>query len=232
MKKLVLLCVIAAFGCGNESYTVGSVCEAVTDGEPVAQGGEMSTVWVGCPGCCTGTYIAPTVVLTAAHCGTPDYVGTDERASAEVVLHVPHPNYETHNKGDDMQLLFLDRELDREIAVLGVAQYGKALIQGYGVQRDGTTGELMQGVTTIERFIANPAGIETAFGPDACFGDSGGPLYQDGALVGVTRQASRVSPTDNKIDACGLGGIWTPVVSYQDWLDSEVSNITWVSRCE
>ena len=226
------LCVSACGGWKDESYTVGSVCQAVTEGDPIPEGGERSTVWVGCPGCCTGTYIAPTVVLTAAHCGTPDSVGLGERASANVVLHVVHPDYEVYYKGNDMQLLFLDRELDREIATLGAGEYGLALIQGYGVQRDGTAGELMQGTTEVRRFISNPAGIEIGPGPDGCFGDSGGPLYQDGSLIGVLRQASRVSPTDNIIDSCGVGGIWTPVVTYKEWLDSEVDHLNWNSSCQ
>jgi secreted trypsin-like serine protease len=130
-----------------------------------------------------------------------------------------------------MQLLFLDRELDREVSPLGAADYGLALIQGYGQQRDGSAGELMQGVATIESFLTNPASIRTGSGPDACFGDSGGPLYQDGAVVGVTRQAARAITSDNPIDSCGGGGLWTPVVTYKDWLDSEVGNLQWVSYC-
>jgi len=225
---LLTALVLHVGACGDASHTVGSVCASVVDGASVGQGGEMSTVWVGCPGCCTGTYIAPGVVLTAAHCGNPAQVGT-ETTVGNNILHVPHPDYSfPHN---DIALIFLDRELDRPIATLGAADYGDAVIQGYGVQRDGSKGEIMQASVIIEEFRANPSSIVTDSGADSCYGDSGGPLYQNGIHVGITRQGVSESPTSDPIDACGLGGIYTPTVKHYDWLNSEVANIQWNSTC-
>lgn len=223
------LALVLHVGCGgDESYTVGSVCASVVDGSAVGVGGEMSTVWVGCPGCCTGTYIAPGVVLTAAHCGNPAQVGHDDTVK-DNILHVPHPDYNyPHN---DIALIFLNGELDREIATLGAADYGEAVIQGYGVQRDGSKGTLMQATVIISEFRANPSSIVTSSGPDSCFGDSGGPMYQNGIHVGVTRSGVVHSPTSDPIDACGLGGLYTPTVKYEKWLNGEVAHLNWASSC-
>ena len=228
LSGIILALCLHVGGCGDGEYTVGSVCQSVVDGDAVAQGGEKSTVWVGCPGCCTGTYIAPGVVLTAAHCGNAARVGT-ETTVKDNILHVPHPDYNyPHN---DIALIFLNGELDREIAALGAADYGDAVIQGYGVQRDGNKGELMQTTVFIEEFRANPGSIVTKQGADSCYGDSGGPLYQDGVHVGVVRSGTQASPTDDPIDACGLGGIYTPTVKYANWLNGEVDHLNWVSSC-
>jgi hypothetical protein len=119
--------------------------------------------------------------------------------------------------------------LPREIATLGIADYGTATIQGYGVDEDGVSGILREATTYIESFWA-PNTLVTSPGPDSCFGDSGGPIYQDGAVVGITRSSNTL--THDPADACGYGGRYTIVNGFREWLDSEVEGLNWVGSCE
>jgi hypothetical protein len=49
-------------------------------------------------------------------------------------------------------------------------------------------------------------------------------------VVGITRSSNVL--THDPIDACGHGGRYTIVVSFREWLDSEVEGLTWVGSCE
>lgn len=215
-------------GCGEaDDYTVvRGACAAIVQGSDVGDGPTYSTVQVGNPGSCTGVYIAPGVVLTAAHCGNPAYVRVGNVIRSNI-LYVPHPDYPTDPKGSDLALLFLDGELPSDIARIGIPDYGSALVQGYGT--DGVSAGVLRYATThIESFWA-PNTLVTSPGPDTCFGDSGGPIYQSGAVVGITRSGLPGSPAS--IDACGQGGMYTIIHSHKAWLDSEVDHLNWISSC-
>lgn len=217
-------------GCGEpDPYTVvQSSCSAIVQGE-VVTGSHRSTVHVGEVGQCTGVYIAPTVVLTAAHCGNPAYVMAHDVVRSNI-LYVPHPHYKADTRANDIALVFLDGELPLDIARLGAANYGPAVIQGYGIDENGYFGTLKEAVTDIVEFWA-PNTLVTSQGPDTCYGDSGGPIYQGGIVVGITRSARPNTPT-RSLDACGQGGLYTLVISHREWLDSEVDHLNWTSYCE
>jgi len=235
MKNCILIALALSVGaCGDliedPLYTtVGSACESIVQGRDVTLGPIHSTVEIA-EGGCTGTYIAPGVVLTAAHCGNRAYIQVGDVVRSNI-LYVPHPDFDLSTLTNDLALMFLDGELPIDIATLGVPTYGAALIQGYGMDEFGVSGILREANIFIEAFWA-PNSIMAGQGPDSCFGDSGGPMYQAGNLVGVTRSALPVFPQpDDMLDYCGQGGLYTVVAKFREWLDSEVANLTWVGSC-
>jgi hypothetical protein len=224
-RIIVLLLALNVAGCGEEyNYTlVGGACATIVQGNEVYLGPTYSTVNYGG---CSGVYIAPGVIMTAGHCGDQQWAEADD-ITRNNVKWVPHPHFEY--PWNDIGLAFLDGELPRDIAMLGIPEYGIATIQGYGVDENGVAGILREGTTYIESFWA-PNTIVTSPGPDACFGDSGGPIYQNGAVVGITQSANVL--TYDPMDACGLGGRYTIVINFREWLDSEVEGLNWVGSCE
>ena len=95
-----------------------------------------------------------------------------------------------------------------------------AVVSGYGVTHPNaqSSGELYIAETTIDRRGATEVlTLSQAGQGDACYGDSGGPLYVDvddtRYVIGVT---SRLR-SDATVE-CGQGGIYTLAPSYIDWI--------------
>lgn len=145
---------------------------------------------------CTGTLVAPRVVLTAAHClesltgdeGYEVFFGNRIGASGSFVLVDEtrrHPGYSSNTHVHDLALL----RLVEDAPVAPVALPGKTLgsgsigasarVVGFGVltvSDDGSAGTKREGVTRVEelsldsfRAVASPA--------MTCAGDSGGPVF-------------------------------------------------------
>lgn len=82
-------------GCvDTESSTVDSVSQAILGGNAGAVGDFPTTVAIVNGGLCTGTLIAPDLVLTAAHCVTPALIGL---ASQEEVTRQTQVIFDTDN---------------------------------------------------------------------------------------------------------------------------------------
>ena len=193
--------------------------------------------------CCTGTLVAPNVVVTAGHCfgGCTDrvFVGDNvEQLDAGKVIEVEeavrHPDYDDTDLKNDLSVLVLAEDADvtpRALVGEGVledahtvrlAGYGNTDVDsmgGYGIRR-------MVDVPLASNDPAFGADPETEFvagapflDRDSCNGDSGGPAYVRSGdswyLVGATSRA-----TDSAIRRCGDGGIYTRVLAFDEWIRS------------
>jgi MYXO-CTERM domain-containing protein len=160
---------------------------------------------------CSGTLIAPRVVLTAAHCvdaATPAgalevVIGADVLAQPTprhimVVDASVHPSYDAETKDYDLALLLLaEPAAETPIALASTAMTSAAIglpvrAVGFGATAGGpgvVDGKKRDG-TMLVRSLAQVT-FESEPGPElSCGGDSGGPIFFDGGggeqLVGVT----------------------------------------------
>ncbi|MFE9747260.1 S1 family peptidase [Saccharothrix saharensis] len=195
--------------------------------------------------CCSGTLVAPNVVLTAAHCvgqgcGKRVFFGDDVEFPDEgevvgVRSAVVAPQYASSTGFGDIAVLVLDESVDvapRKIARPGalddatfvrVAGYGNTDVQGkrgYGIRRQvdvplAGTSE-EYGADFATEFVAGAPFLDL----DSCSGDSGGPAYVsvDGEwlLAGATSRAIG----GKRVRRCGDGGVYTRVCEYEDWIRS------------
>lgn len=173
---------------------------------------------------CSGTLIAPRVVLTAAHCirGTTDlevYFGANAvDASGQfdvVVASAVHPKFDPSSNAYDVALLRLGDDPGVKPVPMGALAPSDvgiaARVVGFGT--DGTTGSTpgtkRQGLTKISSI--DVASFRAAPNPAmSCVGDSGGPVLVatgdagDETLVGVTVAgdvACKTYALDVRVDA-------------------------------
>ena len=174
---------------------------------------------------CSGTLVAPHVVLTAAHCVrlTPPgsllvSVGNSRMAPTATVraleVHL-HPDYDPSTDDFDAALLFIDPPLAgvAPLPVLSIplsdADIGAQLrIIGFGVSahdRPDTDGTKRQGTTKLIAYLHDTL-VDAATPAATCTGDSGGPALLD--IGGVEYVAGVTSRGDA---ACQSFGIKTRV---------------------
>jgi hypothetical protein len=201
--------------------------------------------------CCTGTLVAPNVVVTAGHCvdggcASRVFVGEDAAIPNDgqvirVQDAVAHPDYQPPSPTQDLAVLILSDAVDdvppRAIADAEVLQAAAtARLAGYGntdVFSSGGYGRRRMVdvpiASTDPKYGADPATEFVAGAPfldrDSCNGDSGGPAYVEVEdswyLAGATSRA-----TAGSLRPCGDGGIYTRVKAYEDWMRA-VPGGTW-----
>jgi secreted trypsin-like serine protease len=199
---------------------------------------------------CTGAAIARDLVLTAAHCVAPgaDYKLVEfDAARQPQMLDVRsvsrHPDFNiqtllAHRATADVALLKLAAALPATIvpATLGnpdrAPQPGdRYTVTGFGlsVRHDAKTGGTLRAAELIAagkpgnlqiRLVDPATGGKTA-GLGACTGDSGAPVYDGTALIGVVSWS-----TGPKLEG-GCGGLTgvTPIVLYRLWIINEARRL-------
>ncbi len=155
----------------------------------------------GSPLECTGTLVAPRVVITAAHCvGDAPVNAIDVFFGSDIDgpgMRIPvsggraHPDWDPETHANDVAALIL--ATDAPVAPIALSAALPDLtamdvrLVGYGVAAGASTdvGEQREGTARVTEMSA--AEIRMVPGPSmSCRGDSGGPVLSGGQLVGVT----------------------------------------------
>lgn len=203
---------------------------------------------LGAQGSCTGTLIAPDVVLTAGHCAdanptqviadTTDYNGGGgARATvrsitaypnwettydvAVIVLATPITSVEPRPVGTDYT--FASFSANMSVHLVG---FGSTDIQGMGANSQ--LREVTAPVTDANCTNA-AAGCQASVSPggefiaggnnrDSCFGDSGGPVYLDTPRGPVVIGAVSRG-VETAQNPCGGGGIYVRTDAIIDWIE-------------
>lgn len=204
--------------------------------------------------CCTGTLIAPRVVITAGHCHpgckSRVFVGPNVQGEGEtigVARAVRHPLYNSSFE-NDLTLLYIEREVTgvtpRRIAPGGMIDDAYFVrLAGYGTTD--TSGSIGYGIRRmVDVPVASPAcasdeavnrygchrDLEIVAGApfldkDSCRGDSGGPAYVRVEGEEEWFLAGATSrATEEAIRVCGDGGIYVRIDRYADWIEQTISD--------
>jgi secreted trypsin-like serine protease len=191
---------------------------------------------------CTGTLIAPDVVLTAGHCVnearfTEFYLGTGSPNTApwldmqrhEVIDQAGHPSYHPLNaptdcpdSGFDIGLVHLAVPLQGTTPLNYTTSVAPAGAQcktvGFGVHSN-TVGQKRDATVSVTSVGATYYGVVEVTGiPD--HGDSGGPLFCASQIVGTTSCGRDESPTHTT-------GYFSRIDGAAPWITSTIQ--TWHS---
>lgn len=195
---------------------------------------------------CTGSLIAPKLVLTVAHCVQPgaDYkiveYGADKQPSLQDVKTVAvHPGFNmqtmlAHRATADVALLLLGAPAKAKVpSALGMPNIpivvgSRFTIAGIGVtvRGDGKSGGTIRvaGLVatgkpgTLQIRLVDPVGQGTRDGLGACTGDSGAPVFEDQQSGPAIIGVVSWSTGPNGSAGCGgLTGV-TPLTLYRDWI--------------
>ena len=200
-QSLLLFGGLIVTGCHAESAEPwGEAAAAILDGEITSEHLAVVGITADDQLYCSGTLVAPNVVLTAAHCLPPDapidataigvFVGQrwgeGERLTTNDVW--AHPEHVPGSSARDFGLLSLDDAVGVDpLPLQGPPSTGDVLsIVGFGrVDADTASDDVKRAGTAAVLVVDEDTMVLRAEPAVTCGGDSGGPALLDGAIVGV-----------------------------------------------
>ncbi len=193
---------------------------------------------------CSGTLIAPDLVLSVAHCVGPGAIykiveyGRDRQPQLKEVRRVAaHPGFDiktmlAHRATADVSLLQLETPKANPSAIgvptTPLAAGNHFTIAGIGVtvRGNGKSAGVVRSADlvatghpgTLQIRLVDSAAGGTREGLGACTGDSGGPVFEEQQGKQVVVGIVDWSTGPNGTDGCGgLTGV-TPLTLYRDWI--------------
>ena len=226
----------------------GGVASSVVGGTTAPPGKWPDAVAVlGSSGSCTGTLVAPDVVITAGHCAeihpslvianTVDFTAQGG-IRAGVTSTTAYPDWQ-HSY--DISVVVLDQPITtvtpRKIGTSCTFDHFAAAMDvhlvGFGLTAEDGTGDnthLNEAMApVIDPTCMGPYGCTKSIAPggefvaggagtDSCFGDSGGPVYLD-----TPRGVIAIGAVSRGVNAsqtpCGSGGIYVRTDKIVDWIE-------------
>jgi hypothetical protein len=203
---------------------------------------------------CSGVVIAPDLVLTAAHCVIEPvnyWVTAVDRAfrprRIPAVAAAAHPAFRPGTTprtqpGVDLAILKLAQPLGRDFVPIdprSAAQIGRGqpvTLAGFGVEAEGRKGTArvlretrLVNLGTLQvanrvMVVADQQRLAQVSGAGACRGDSGGPIFSGGQLVGIVSWSSGALLSRNG-SACGGLTAVTPVADHSGWIAARAADL-------
>ena len=190
-------------------------------------------------GFCSGAVLAPNVVLTAAHCvASPQATrvhfrdGAGKPALLEVARITRHPGFradavKARAKSIDLALIETREPLPASFSPIAIGEASNEVgavfdIAGFGVARPGvasTSGVLRRARLSLRAPLSHVLlWLSSDDGAGACTGDSGAPVFANGALVGIVAFAQGQTGR-------GCGGLTQAVrvAPYRAWIEQTIA---------
>lgn len=215
---------------------------------------------LGNQGSCTGTLIAPDVVLTAGHCvggmttviaNSVDY-NAQGGSRATIKSHTAYPNWETTY---DVSVIVLNTPITgvtprpvatTECTMTSFGSKPSVQLVGFGatdINAQGANTKLYEVTVPVTDAVGTTAGLgfKPAVAPggefgagdgakDSCNGDSGGPVYLN-TPRGYVVIGAVSRAYDNATQNCGQGGIYVRADKVLQWIETTAGKTVSKDSC-